>query len=189
MTQEALIKALEDEARAQAERIVAEAGEEARRVLGEAEREIEAEKAERLAALERDVAGRRTSLLNEARVRMAALKLRAKLGVIEEVMDRALKEIEGLPADRQAAVTRRLYREVRERWPTEKTEGAVVRVRPAYKDIVEEAGLRVEAVESMPLGVVMESADGRITFENTVTSRMEKARPVILVELNRLIFG
>jgi len=190
MSQEALLKAVEEDARLESERLVTEARKEARRLVTEAGREVSEARSARLKALSIEIEKMRTARINEARVRTGALKLKARLGVMEEAFRRAEKKVEEMPRERYRALILRLYGELKERWrEAGLNDDYTVTVNPADARIIKEAGQEVKTDPEVRLGVVFTSADGRIRFENTIPSRIRMARPGLIPGLERVLFG
>ncbi|GMR04603.1 MAG: hypothetical protein BMS9Abin23_0503 [Thermodesulfobacteriota bacterium] len=190
MAEEDLLKAVEEDARAQAQGLIQDAEKEAAGIVEEAESEAASVRAERLGALSEAMARRRTALINGARIRTAALKLEARLGVIEEAVVMAVKRLKGLPEDKYRILLNRFFKELERRWQ-EAGPGTdpVVFVNPADVDIIEDQPVEIRPDADVSLGVVFASADGRIRFENTVETRIKRARPEIVMDLDKLLFS
>ena len=191
MAQEALLKAIEEDARAQCERIVEEAEGLARAVTGEAEEEVLTLRTEGLKSLSERMERRRASLVNRARIRSRALTLRARLDIMEVVLEEAVKRIMGLPREKYRELLVRLYAELERVWEAEGggKDTPVVLASPEDAAFLRETGREARPDPGVSLGVVFTTGDGRKRYENTVPARMKKAREMIVAGLDRLIFS
>ena len=166
MAQDPLIAALEEDARGQAARIIEEA-EEARERLGKT----------------------RAAAVNGARTRAAGLKLAVRQELIQRAIDEAAKRFFSLNGEERSRLVARLYAELEREWARARSyEPPVVRVNPADLKLIEAGGAVVLPDESVAAGVVFTSADGRVRFENTVSSRMERAKKKMIPAINEMLF-
>lgn len=176
-----LIHLLEKEARTEVERVLAEARERAEEIVGQARRDAEATLAAARQEAERQRLQARTRATSTARLRAAALVLAAKDEALRQVFDAAEREARGIMGDpsRRAAVLRAFLREALETLG----EGRVtVEVAPGDASVAREAcralGIEAEVREDPQVhdGVRLVSADGRSVVENTLASRLARAR-------------
>jgi len=190
MAQDALLKAIEEDARAQAERIIEESEEAARGIVKDAEDEVSGIRAERLAALAQRLERRKASLLNGARINTGALKLRARLDVIERVLALTEERARGTTREEYGTLLNRFYEELEKKWLEEaETEPPIVLVNPEDAGLLDGRGVEIKPDPGVSIGVVFTSRDGRKRYENTVSSRIRKARGEMVMEIDRLIFG
>lgn len=185
----ALLKAIEDDAFAESERLVKEAEGAAAAIVGEAEAEVAAEREERLRALYQGFEKRRASAVNNARIRVNAIKLMARREVVEGVLSGLLTEAGRMPDAEYAALLMRLFKELERAWKQSSIEEPRVLAGAREAGLLAKAGIAAEIDPAVSLGVVFKSKDGRLRFENTIHSRIEKAGSVLVMELNRHIFG
>lgn len=188
MAEDTLIGALEDDARAQAARMLEEARQAADAILKEAFLEAERERDERTAALEQRVRGEKAAMLNGARTRASG----KKLAVRHELMDRALREAEkrfsGLPLDEYERLIGQLFSELKREWEKERPgDEPVVLVNPADAGFLK-TSFEVRPDEGVRLGVVFVSKDSRIRFDNTIPARIDKGRAVMVPAVNEMLF-
>jgi len=191
MPYQTLLKALEDDARGQCEKIVSEAEEQAERAVREAEEEARRARSERFAALEGKLARERASRINDARTRAGALKLSVRRRLIERVLDGAFERVRSLPEDEYVEVLRRLAREAAAEFDSTGLK-PVISVNPADAGRLDGAlgdGAEVRPDPEVTLGVVASTPDGRRRVENTVASRIERARDHLLPMLDKLLFS
>lgn len=186
---DALLKAIEEDAFAESERLVKDASDAASAIIGEAEAEVAAERKERFDALYQGFEGRRASAVNNARIRVNATKLQARRGVIEGVLSGLTAAVERMPDDEYAALLTGLYKELERAWRQDPDEGPVVTAGGREARLLAKAGITVKESPAVALGVAFESKDGRVRFENSIHSRIEKAGSQLVMELNKTIFG
>ncbi len=187
---DALLKAIEGEVFAECARLIKEASDSASVIIREAEEESRGIREERMKALDRGIDRRRTCAVANARIRANAVRLKARREVIEEALDGAIKAFEQMPGVPYTALLMRLYNELERAWKALPAAGAPV-VLSGERDVglLAKAGIAARSDPSVSLGVVFASKDGRLRFENTIHSRIEKARSNLVMELNRIIFG
>ncbi|MCS7173140.1 MAG: V-type proton ATPase subunit E [Armatimonadetes bacterium] len=188
-----LISLLEREAQAERERLLEEARQRARDLLQQAEAEaanlLEAHRRRVDAELE----AARTRARGVAQLQATSLVLAAKDEQIEEVFRRARQELERLSQDpaRYEPVLRGLLQEAvagfRDRVVVECAE----RDLPLVQAAVQTLGLEAEVRPSPELwgGVRVRSTDGRFVVENTLLSRLERARQLLLSEVADILWG
>ncbi|HXF82532.1 MAG TPA: V-type ATP synthase subunit E family protein, partial [bacterium] len=123
----------------------------------------------------------------------AAQVLQAKDQVIAEVFRRAEAQLAQLRGDRAryAGLLRALLREA----AAGLSGRLIVEAHPDDRDLVRQAakelGLDAEVVaaEDVQGGVRVATADRRFIVENTLRSRLERARPVLATEVAALLWG
>ncbi|MDQ7844225.1 MAG: V-type ATP synthase subunit E [Armatimonadota bacterium] len=188
-----LLAILEKESAAEIERILAEGRERAQQITAEARRQA----AEHLqAARARAESERRTALAraaSSAQVRAAALVLQAKDRALAEVFSRAEEELRRIRQDRAryAAALRALLREA----AAGMSGRLVVEVHPDDRELarqlVKELGIDAEvaAAPDVSGGVRVATLDRRFVVENTLSSRIERIKPVLASEVARVLWG
>lgn len=188
MNQEELLKALEEDARKEREKVLQEAEEEARRIIEEAQQELKRLKEEDLIRWKALLSTERAKAINEAKAYAMALLLEARHSILKEVFQRAEKELEkreGYPD-----VLRRLILEALE--DQKDGEGRVIvfvsgEDLPILQGINLLQGVEIRAGE-VRLGVVVTTRDGRRRVVNTLKSRLEKAKTGLMTILNEMLF-
>ncbi len=188
-----LIDLLEREAEAERQRLLAEARQRADQVRQQAEAEAQAlldAQRRRVAAA---VEAARVRARGVARLRATSAVLEAKDAVLEEVFRRAQEELARVSQDpaRYGSLLRGLLREAAEGF------GGPVVVECAEQDVraVEAAAreLGIPVVQVRPDsqlrgGVRVLSEDGRFVVENTLASRLERARQMLLGEVADILW-
>lgn len=175
-----LMQLLEQEARVEKDQALKEAQAKAEEILAAASREadeIEAEARRRAEAEQTQARARATST---ASLRAAAFVLAAKDEAIRKVFEQAEADLRAAAANpqRRAAVLRALLREAARgltgRLAVEAAGGDVQAVRDACREL----GLDAEVREAQGVadGVRVASPDGRVVVENTLSSRLSRAR-------------
>lgn len=192
-SQSELIAILEREAAAEIERILADARAEADRLIQEARQQAEAELAAVRARLEAERAAARTRARSAAALRASALILQAKDQALAEVFQRARAELDRLVQERAryGALLGGLLREAAAGLGGR----VVVQVHPRDVDLARRAardlGLDadVQPADDVSGGVRVVSADGRFVVENTLASRLERARAALAPEVAAALWG
>lgn len=188
MPQQALLKALEDDARRQAAEIVERAEKEAAEIIERAEREAAEVGEARLAELSARLGRERTGAVNAARVRVRAEGLKVRHELVDEVFRAVVDRFARLPRSEYADLLRRLYEEAREDAHVGPDGGPVAYVNPSDVELLEGVCPDVRADERVTAGVVVSDPEGRVRSENTIASRLEKGRDVIVPLVDRLLF-
>ena len=163
-----LLSAIEERAGEERARIRAEAETRARVTLEEADAEIQRIKAEAVRGLERELASEAQRLVGEARMTARGEGLRVKRRLLEDVFVRASVEIERLCASPDAA--------------------AVLQTLSAEASAAVGEPCTVE-VDGGKGSVLAASSDGRRRADNSLLSRLERARAVYEAEVAGLLFG
>jgi len=188
-----LVAILEKESAAEIERILAEARERAAQITAEARRQA----AEHLQAARQRSEGERKAALaraaSSAQVRAAALVLQAKDRALAEVFSRAEAELQRIQQDRAryAAALRALMREA----AVGLSGRLVVEVHPDDRDlarqIARDLGIDAEvaAAPDVSGGVRVATLDRRFVVENTLSSRIERVKPVLASEVAAVLWG
>lgn len=190
MAQDPLIAALEEDARGQASRITEEAEEAREALLRLAREEAGRESEERMLEARERIRKTRAARLNAARTNAAGAKLGVRQELIHKALGEAGKRFSSLEGEEHSRLISLLYNELERDWAKERRgEAPVVRVNPSDVKIIQANGAAVKPDESIAAGVVFTSADNRIRFENTIPSRIERARRNIIPAINEMLFG
>jgi V/A-type H+-transporting ATPase subunit E len=188
-----LIAILEREAAAEIERVLSDARAEAERVLQEARQQAEAELAAARARLQAERATAEMRARSAAALRASALILQAKDQALAEVFGRARAELDRLTQDRAryGALLAGLVREAAAAMGGR----VVVQVHPRDVDqarrAIRDLGLdaEVQPAQDVTGGVRVVAADGRFVVENTLASRLERARAALAPEIAAVLWG
>jgi vacuolar-type H+-ATPase subunit E/Vma4 len=188
----AIVALLEREAAAEREQILAEARAQAEAIRAEARREAEESVAATRRRLEAEGRATLVKAQSTAQLRASALVLRAKEEEIARVFARAEEELARVARDPDR------YPAILEAFIEEGLQGitghAVVTVNPSDQSAVEALGRRrgwdltVQADPAVWGGARIASLDGRLVVINTLTSRLERARPTLAAEVARILW-
>ena len=189
-----LVRLLEQEARTEKDKVLADARARADALLVSARKEAEETLAEARRRIEADQAQARTRAASTASLRAAALVLEAKDEAIRKVFERAEAELRAVASDpgRRRAAIRHLLREAAQglaggRATVEVPQGDAQVVREASRDL----GVELEVRENAALtdGVWLTSQDGRLVIENTMSSRLARARLNLVSQVAEMLWG
>ncbi|WP_447976660.1 V-type ATP synthase subunit E [Candidatus Nitrospira bockiana] len=189
MSYDTLIDALLEEGRAKCGAILRQAQTEGERLLNEAKRESEALDHEVNRIIRRDLSARRTARLGRAALSGRHIVLQAKREVLDAVWQHAGQKAMALTGKARTQVLRALLVEALSASSSPLPRVFIdSREWPYLKDILKERGLAVEEQhqDDLLLGVRLE-ANGQV-LTNCYASRLAKAKPELMIELNRLLF-
>ena len=184
MSEEELINALDREGRDEASRITDEARREAGAALDKAEIELNRLRKARLSELQKRLSKKRTALINKAHLKARSSLLTARYEVMEPLLDDAVKDIAS--SDRYPVLFKEFFSELLKNWDEDSP--PVVHVNPSDSGLIDASELRVVSDESVSLGVVFKSADGRVVFTNTLHSRLKRVRRRALSKAGKILF-
>ncbi len=189
MAQDPLIAALEEDARGQAARILEEAGEAREALLRESREDARKEAEERLSEARERLGKEKAARLNAARTKAAGMKLVVRQELVQKAVDEARSRLFSLKGEERLRLIERLYAELQSDWSrTRGNEPPIVRVNPVDERAIQANGAKVHADDSVLSGIVFTSEDGRVRFENTVSSRMERAKKNMIPAINEMLF-
>jgi len=189
-----LIQLLEQEARVEKDQVLKEAETKAAEILEAARREAQETEAAARGRVEAEQAQARARASSTASLRAAALVLAAKDQAIRQVFEQAeaeLRQAAGNPQPR-AAVLRSLLREAAQglsgggRLIVETSSADVAAVREACRELGLDADVREAA--DVADGVRVASADGRVVVENTLGSRLARARREMVSKVAEMLW-
>jgi vacuolar-type H+-ATPase subunit E/Vma4 len=188
-----LVRLLEQEARVEKDKVLTEARARAEAILASAGREAEETLAEARRRLEAEQAQARTRASSTASLRAAALVLEAKDAMIRKVFERAEAELRAVAEDpgRRRAAIRQLLREAAQGL----TGRAVVEVpqgdAQVAKEVSRDLGLEIDVRENAAVtdGIRLISQDGRLVIENTLSSRLARARLDLVSRVAEILWG
>lgn len=189
-----LLNLLEREAQAEQDKGLAEARARAEEITATARREAEEIIAANQRRLEAEAVQARTRATSTASLRAAALILAAKDEALRKVFEQAEAELRAAAAHpaRRRAMLREFLREAAQGFPPGR---AVVEVAPGDPQVVQEVcrelGLDLEVRESGQVsdGVRLVSPDGRAVVENTLPSRLARARREMVSRVAEILWG
>jgi vacuolar-type H+-ATPase subunit E/Vma4 len=188
-----LIDLLEREAEAERERVLSEARERAARVVQEAEAEAKAKLEQHRRQVAVEVEAARVRAQGLANLQATSLLLETKDQLVAEVFRRAEEELDRIADDpaRYAPVLRELLREAASGFHSHVVVECPERDVAAVEAAARELGLSADVRPSPDVrgGVRVRSEDGRFTVENTLRSRLERARQVLLSEVAGVLWG
>lgn len=188
-----LIAILEKEASAEIERVLADARVQADHLITEARKEAQAYLEAQRQHLDAERKAARAKALSAAQVRASALVLQTKDRAASEVFAKADAELAGIQQDKAKypAVLRGLIREAANGLGNR----VVIEVRPRDLDLTRHAvrelklDAEVKPSEEVSGGARATTGDGRLVVENTLTSRVERVKPLLISEVAALLWG
>lgn len=190
MAQDALLAALDDDARAQAESIIRSAEEEAAALIAAAVEEAGIMLEHMLAEAGRSFDRSRAELMNGARVRAAAALMDCRRGLMEEVFERSTRSFSALDRTEYGRILNLWYDELKAAWDEAGMPGEpVVIVNPVDLELIGERGALLRPDPLLGHGLVFVSGDGRVRFENTFSSRLYKSKEDLMPLLDRILFS
>lgn len=189
-----LARLLEGEARVEKDKVLAEARARAEELLAAARKDAEELAAATRRRLEDERAQARTRAASAASLKAAAMLLEAKDKAIQAVFDRAAAELKRMSADpsRRRALLRTLLAEAAQGL---ESQGGMLDVPPGdagiAQEIAKEMGLSVEIRETPEVigGVRLTTRDRRVMVENTLASRLSRARAALVSRVAETLWG
>jgi len=189
-----LIQLLEQEAQAEKDKILADVRARVDEILAAARREAEEVLATSRQRVEEERARALTQARSTASLRAAAIVLTAKDDVIRKVFEQAEAQVRAAAANatRRRTMLRDLLREALRGLPGGRV---TVEVSPgdvqAVQEVCRELRLDVEVrgKEQVVDGVRLISPDGRAVVDNTIPSRLERARREMVSRVAEVLWG
>ncbi|HTD46464.1 MAG TPA: V-type ATP synthase subunit E [bacterium] len=189
-----LARLLEGEARVEKDKVLAEARARAEELLAAARKDAEELAGATRRRLENERAQAKTRAASAASLKAAAMLLEAKDTAIQAVFDRAAAELKRMSEDpaRRRAMLRTLLTEAAQGL---ETQGGTLDVPPGDAGIAQEVakamGLSVEIRETPEVigGVRLTTRDRRIMVENTLASRLSRARAALVSRVAGTLWG
>lgn len=191
MTSE-LIAVLEKEASAECERVLAEARAQAQEIVAQAQRDAQSYLDAQRRQAEAERAATRTKAESSAQLQAAALVLQAKDQAMTAIFADAETELQRISQNKTqyGKILRGLIQEA----GSGLSGHLIVEVHPdnvqVARQAVKEAGLDAEVKSSTAIsgGARVATPDGRFVVENTLTSRLERIKPVVASEVAALLW-
>ncbi len=190
MGYEALIQDLERNARDKREEILKQGHKEASGIISDAEREVEDRRRQFKEKLTREVRQDRRTRMDRARVEARSILLQARVSLVDEVFLRLEDRLRHLPEENDyPELLRRLYREVRaDLWAGPVLIRSDSKGIAFLKKLVNDRKVRFEILPEEELGgIELLDETGSFRILNTIKARLVKAKPEMLVKINRWI--
>ncbi len=188
-----LIHLLEREAQAERERLLEEARKRAQEILQRAEAEAAELVETHRRIVEAEVEAARVRAQGTARLRAASLVLAAKDEQLHAVFEQAREELVRLTRDpsRYEAVLQALLREAVAAFQGPVVVECAEQDLPTVQAALQALGRDAEVRPNPEVwgGVRVQSPDGRFVVENTLSSRLERGKQVLLAEVADILWG
>jgi vacuolar-type H+-ATPase subunit E/Vma4 len=192
MGHEELIRHLIGSAERRKGEILRHAREETGRRLGRALEQAEAMERESRESFEREAARERDLRMSRARLEANAIELRARASLADDILARLRERLSRVPSEaRYPRLVERLYREILPEIPQGNvTLSADANALEALAPLVTDPRIRRILLLEEELGGVEASDEaGTIRIRNTLRTRLENARPALMVEIHRSLAG
>jgi len=188
MGYEELIRDLIREAEAKKEEIAHRGREEARRLIAEAMEQSERMERQFEDTLAREVNRERLTRMNRIQMEGRAVLFQARVSLMEEIFTRLEDRLRRLPQEKHyPRLVEQLYQEILPELPEGNvTIRADAKAMTVLKSLVRGRQAKFEPLPEEEIGGV-EISDGAETLrvQNTLKARLLKARPQVMVEINR----
>lgn len=190
MSQEELLKALEEDARRERNSLLSDAEAEAGTIRSEALEELKRLKEEDLLKLKLSLSAEIAKATNDARACSNGIISAARNAAIAAVREKVEDEFKRLPLrDDYPEILRKLFMEALDSIGEVKTIVFVPeRDLPIFRkmDIMKDRDVRPLNMDG---GVLVTSEDGRVKITNTTITRLVKAMPELNVEIRRVLWN
>lgn len=187
--EETLLKTLEEDARAQAAEVLKDAERRAQEILAAARSESASSKEARLKELSAALMKERSARLNSARVRASGALLDVRRSVIDAVLKGAVESFTRLPEKEYSGLLKRLYSILEKDWDSDGAGRPVVRINPSDTGKIDAKGAVLVPDQSVSLGLVFTSADGKVRKELTIPAIVRKTGKTLETEVDKVLFG
>lgn len=189
MAYETLIAALLEEGEAKCKGILRKARAEGERLIAEAAAAAKTVEREADQGVRHDLAGQRVEALSRAALSRRQMLLQAKHEVLDAVWRRVTEIALALPGPERARIARGLLDELlRAAPPGPLTVIIDPRERASLAPSLEAQNLAFEEQQRDDLVLGAEVVGGGEILRTSVATRLTKAKPELLIELNRLLF-
>lgn len=189
MPYETLITALLEEGDAKQQAVLRKAQAQADRLIEEANAAAKALEREADLQTRQEVARQRRSILGRAALSEREILSQAKHEVLKAVWQRATEKALALTGAARAKVLRALLDELLAAAAPEPFKVVIdSRERVHLEDLLKEKGILFDEQhrDDLLLGLELETSGERLT--NSLTARLAKAKPALVLELNRMLF-
>ncbi|MBI5043912.1 MAG: hypothetical protein HZC10_08850 [Nitrospirae bacterium] len=192
MSHQDLIKALLQDGRRQCEQIIEKAKADAEETVKNAERELEQLKKEELKKIESDIKIKSVETLNRAKVNSEGKVLKAKYEIIENIFQGAAKRFSEIKDSKEhPTVFEKLCKEIL--GDIKGDTKIIIDKEDAklFKKLFPDINVKIEPFQgnSRISGIELVTQNGSVIIKNTLISRLEKIKPELMLELNKLLFG
>jgi V/A-type H+/Na+-transporting ATPase subunit E len=195
---ETLSRAILNEAESEAERVKAEAREKADEIRKRGQAEAEAEKKRILDRAKQDVDRVRSQAIANARLKARSAQFQRREALLDKVFASANGQVSGIQAwSNYDEIAIRLLKEAIQQVNADKlvvhldSKTAQRLNQHVLKEVAVE--LKVELVQGDPLakgtGVVVESENGRLQFDNTLENRLSRLQNILRSPVYHLLSG
>ncbi len=190
MAEDALLAALDEDAKAQADSIIQGAEAEADGLIKSAGEEA----AVTLSAMLEQAAGTlerlRAEMMNNARVKAAATLIDCRRSLMDDVLERSAIAFSSIERIGYGRILNLWYDELKAAWEKAEMEGEpVVHVNPEDGALIAGRGYILKPDPAVRFGLVFLSADGRVRLENTFQARMDKAKEDLVPLIDSILFS
>lgn len=190
MAEDALLAALEEDAKAQAGSIIQSAEIEADGLIKSAGEDAALTLGAMVSQAARSVERLRAEMMNSAGVKAAATLIDCRRTLMDDVFERALAAFSSLERAEYGRILNLWYDELWAAWDKAEMEGPpVVAVNPEDVALISGRGYLLKPDPAVRLGLVFVSADGRVRLENTFQARMDKAKEDLVPIVNSILFS
>jgi V/A-type H+-transporting ATPase subunit E len=193
MAIEDILKALDEQARAECDQIAADAQGEADRILAEAREQADRIKSQRMARVQSSVEPKAKQLVNAARLANKREIESVRMRAVDSVFDDALERLKVLRNDPQEY--KPLLRDLLKEAAQNSNGDSEALVDPAdetlARELIRDMGLTctVEAEATPYGGVTVTSLAGKVARRNTLDDRLEQVRSTSRAAVAELLFG
>ncbi|MBI5970433.1 MAG: hypothetical protein HY884_04700 [Deltaproteobacteria bacterium] len=187
MPQDALLRALENDARSQTMQIIKEAEDAAAVLIAQAEKEAGETARLRLMAMTGEFERRKAAAINSAKTRTHAAILDVRCSLIDEAFNGALQAVKALPKDEYAILLNRLLDEAMDAL-ADKDSKPVALVAPVDAALIKSGRAEIRPDARVSFGIILQSTDGRVVNENTMSSRIGMVKPELMPILDKILF-
>lgn len=190
MAEDALLAALDEDARAQAESIIQGAEAEAAALIKSAGEEAGVMLDAMLAQAARSVGRLRAEMMNNARVRASAALIECRRALMDDVLERSLVAFSALERTEYGRILNLWYDELKAAWDKAGMAGEpVVHVNPVDGALIDKSSVLLKPDPAVSLGLVFVSSDGRVRLENTFSTRLNKAKEDLAPLIDSILFS
>jgi V-type H+-transporting ATPase subunit E len=195
---EMLSQAVMREAQTEAEQILSQAREDARKILEDAQEQAEAERKVILERASQEEERTRRQAIAAAQIKARTLQLKKREEILDKVFKEARQQLSSLQQwsdyDR---IVRHLLREALTRLETDSAliQADEVTLQFLKDEVLEQVSkelnvkLQVKDTLKQGIGVVVETADGRRRFDNTLEVRLDRMQDTLRASVYRLLVG
>jgi vacuolar-type H+-ATPase subunit E/Vma4 len=192
MAIEDIFKALEEQADAECAQVLESARQQAKAIEDDARAEAERIKAHKIEQVRSSVESRAARVVNAARFENRKDLAAVKEAAVEDVYGQALAKLGAMRSD---AAYKKLFRSLAEEALAGLEGPVVIQVDPAdaqlAADVAADLGIQAEIDTSQPVsgGLTVIAAEGRVYRRNTFEDRMAKIRQVMHTEVSEILFS